>query len=430
MRVLVLGAYGLIGLAVAKRLIAGGHSLVGLARSARRGRALLPEADWIGADISALTTPEDWKVHLKEIDAVVNASGALQSGLKDNVAAVQRDAIIALISACEATSVTRFIQISAPGASEMSDTAFYATKGAADAALKDSRLNWTIFRPGLVLARQAYGGTSLVRTLAAIPLVQPLVLANTPIQTVAVDDVADAVATALQTDLSGQDLDLVAPTPTSLSGLVLAMRRWLGFSRPRAVLALPLWIGRINALLGDLAGWLGWRPALRTSALKVLAKGVTGDPAPWQALAGKPTRTLAETLSETPATTQDRLHARAMLAFPFLLVLLSAFWIASGLIGLARHDAATAVLGDGLPAAFADIAVRTGSVIDIAIGALMLLRPTTRLACLASILVAAGYLIASALLTPALWADPLGPMVKVFPAIGLAVIVATLSQER
>ena len=112
MRVLVLGAYGLIGLPVARALIEAGHSVTGLARSEVRGRAHLPQADWIGADISRLTSPEAWLPHLAGIDAVVNASGALQDGAKDRVAAVQSDAIRALIAACESAVTRRFIQIS------------------------------------------------------------------------------------------------------------------------------------------------------------------------------------------------------------------------------------------------------------------------------------------------------------------------------
>jgi hypothetical protein len=32
--------------------------------------------------------------------------------------------------------------------------------------------------------------------------------------------------------------------------------------------------------------------------------------------------------------------------------------------------------------------------------------------------------------TPELWADPLGPFVKVFPAMALALAVAALAEER
>ena len=127
MNVLVLGAYGLIGQAVAGRLLTGGAPVVGLARSARRGRATLPTARWIEADISHLLTPADWAPYLDGIDAVVNAAGALQSGRNgEDLSRLQRDAIVALIEASETAGVTRFVQISAPGAGPTASTTFLA----------------------------------------------------------------------------------------------------------------------------------------------------------------------------------------------------------------------------------------------------------------------------------------------------------------
>ncbi len=430
MRILVLGGYGLIGLALSKRLTEDGHQLVGLARSATKGRAFLPSADWIEADIATLATPQHWHRFLVGIDVVVNAAGALQDGLKDNVAAVQRDAIKALIEACEQTGVQKFIQISAPGVTEDSDTQFYRTKAAADHALKSSSLNWTIFRPGLVIAPHAYGGTSLVRMLAGFPIVQPIILANTQIQTVSIDDVADAVSLAVREDLGGQEFDLVEPGSQSLRELVLRFRQWLGFANPKAILELPKWVGQVTSTMADLAGWLGWRPAMRSTAITVLSKGVTGDSSAWEKRTGKPIGTLEKTLSQLPSTGQERIYARAMLAFPVAVMTLAGFWIVSGIVGLGQHENAVAILKGKVPDMFAGLFVRVGSFADILVGAMVLCRPTIRLGCLASVGLSMAYVIASAIVTPELWADPLGPMVKVFPAIVLSLVVAALAEDR
>ncbi len=426
----MLGGYGLIGLAVSKQLARSGHSVVGLARSARKGRALLPQADWIAADISTLTEASDWAGHLRGIDAVVNASGALQNGLKDNVAAVQRDAIIALIAACEQAGVSRFVQISAPGAEAASNTQFYRTKAQADEALKASGLAWTILRPGLVISPQAYGGTSLIRMLAAFPYVQPVVMGDVPIQTVSVDDVAMAVLSAAQGEHDGQDLDLVEAEAHPLADVILQVRAWLGFAPPRAVLNLPRWLGRLVAKGADVAGWLGWRSALRSTAMTVLEAGVQGDAEPWQARVKAPLRTLPETLRDLPSTVQERVYARTQLAMPIVLLMLAGFWLLSGVMGLMQHEKAVAVLAGAMPEGLSSVFVRMGSFADILIGAALLFRPSVRWACAGSIVLAAGYLIASAVFTPHLWADPLGPMVKVFPAIALALVVSALVEDR
>lgn len=430
MKVLVLGGYGLIGSSVMRALIAAGHDVTGLGRSARKGRAAVPDAAWIEADISRLLSPDDWRSRLSGFTAVVNTAGVLQDGLGDRVGAVQRDAMTALVTACEVAGVRNFVQISAPGAETGASTEFLRTKAEADRFLMASAMRWTVLRPGLVLSPQAYGGTALLRQLAAVPVVQPLVLAQARVQTVYVEDVAAAVVMALEKDIAGIDADLVAPETLTLESLVLRMRAWLGFEAPRAVWRLPRILGAGIGRFADLAGWLGWRSPLQTTALKVLGNGVTGNPATWPAQTGMRLRTLDETLKAMPATLQERIYARAMLAYPLLLLTLAAFWAASGLIGFARPVEAIAVLGDALPLPAAELAVYGGSLADCMIGAALLVRPLTRLACFAAIALSAAYLAGAAIFVPHLWLDPLGPMVKVIPAMALALVVAALSESR
>ena len=424
MKILVLGGYGLIGLSITKALIAAGHEVTGLGRSVRKGEAAAPQATWIGRDLSHMTEAEDWTHVLAGMDVVVNAAGVLQDGLNDHVMAVQRDAVKALAAACTPAGVRQIIQISAPGVSESSDTVFYRSKAEGDAAVKASGVSWVIFRPGLVLSPQAYGGTSLLRQLAAVPLVQPVMLADADIRTVHVDDVAAAVVRAVDDGLTGVDADLLSSEPTRLEDLILSIRSWLGFAPPKAVIRTPYFLGALTARMGDLAGWLGWRPALRTTSLRVLGKGVTGNAAQW------PVRTLSDTLSALPSTVQERTYARTALLYPILLLILAAFWIISGIIGWAQQSAAMAVFGPDMPPATAKAFVLGGAVADIAIGVALLIRPLTRPAALVAVLVSLAYLAGSAILAPHLWADPLGPMVKVFPAVALSLTVWTLTEAR
>ncbi|WP_420813175.1 NAD(P)H-binding protein [Methylobacterium currus] len=69
----------------------------------------------------------------------------------------------ALFRACAEAEIRRVVQVSTVGAAPDARTAFLRTKDAADAALAQADLDWTILRPGLVLAPTAYGGTALLR---------------------------------------------------------------------------------------------------------------------------------------------------------------------------------------------------------------------------------------------------------------------------
>jgi uncharacterized protein YbjT (DUF2867 family) len=431
MRVLVLGAYGLIGLEITRRLCTAELDVIGLGRSAALGRRFAPQIRWIGADIATLSTPAAWAPHLVGIDALVNASGALQDGARDNLDALQNVAISALVEACRQAGVRRFVQISAPGAVADAGTAFMRTKAHGDAAVRASALDWVIFKPGLVIAANAYGGTSLLRQLAAVPLVQPVALGNTRLQTVAASDVGEAVLRALSGKVTMQrDYDLVETQAHTLRSILTRLRAWMGLEPARLHIATPLWLAMALARGGDVAGWLGWRTPLRTTALRVLVHDVTGDPAPWTRETGAPLASLEETLRALPATAQERVYARVQLLFPVMLLTLSAFWIASGLIGIWRREAAVAVLAGSALAPLAHVLVIGGALTDLAIGVSLLFRPWTQAAAMAAVLVSIAYLALASMVTPILWADPLGPLVKIFPAAALALAVAALTQTR
>jgi uncharacterized protein YbjT (DUF2867 family) len=431
MRVLVLGGYGLIGLEIVRALGRAGYGVVGFGRHPNRGRRLAPDVGWTFGDLRVMQTPESWTSTLSDIEAVVNASGALQDGSRDNLKLAQEGAIRALIMECERRGVRRFVQISAPGAAPDAETAFLRTKGAADEALRASSLDWTILKPGLVISTGSYGGTTLLRTLVAMPFVQPLVLGEAKVQTVAGSDVGEAVRIVLVGEVPSRRVyDLVEDEPHTLAEVVKTMRRWVGRDDALWTWRLPRWFGFALARAGDLAGWLGWRSPLRTTALKALAKGVTGDPIPWREAGGFKLKPLEETLQAMPATMQERVFGRAQLVLPVLLLTLSAFWLTSGLIGALQREGAEALLAGRVDAEVALLLVGAGIGLDMVIGLGLLWRRWTRFWAWASIAVSIAYLAAGTWLTPELWADPLGPFVKVLPAIALALAVAALVEER
>jgi len=286
-----------------------------------------------------------------------------------------------------------------------------------------------ILKPGLVIGRNAYGGTALLRMLAAFPAVSPLVHGESRIQTVAVDDVVDAVRRALRGEIASGGYDLVEPAGHGLRALVAALRAWLGLA-PVKTLALPAWCAAPVAFAADFAGLLGWRSALRSTAMRVMSEGVAGDPEPWRRATGRSLKSLEETFAAMPATAQDRAFARASLALPIMICALALFWIVSGAIGLIDLGQASAHLAGHADALTAQAVVAAGSLLDMAIGGSLLIRRTAKPAALISIAVAAFYLAVGTVIAPELWLDPLGVYVKVFPAMALGLAVALMIGER
>jgi hypothetical protein len=71
-----------------------------------------------------------------------------------------------------------------------------------------------------------------------------------------------------------------------------------------------------------------------------------------------------------------------------------------------------------------------GSVVDLAIGVGLSLRRWARPAALAAVCMSLLYLLGGTVLVPGLWADPMGPLLKIVPEIGLALAVAALLEDR
>ncbi|RWX18135.1 SDR family oxidoreductase [Rhizobium hidalgonense] len=424
MNILILGATGFIGSIVAARLAADGHAVTGLGRNPARARLKQPAIDWRRADLSRMTKPEDWDGLLEGQQVVVNCAGALQDGLSDDVAATQAEAMLALYAAAKRTSRPLIVQISARTAGAAGDLPFLATKRRADEALAASGLPYLILRPALVLGRNAHGGSSLLRALAACPLVLPLIHADSPVETLAVDDVAEAVSRAVTGDLRG-NIDLAADEILTLAELVRLHRQWLGLPAARVVSLAP-WLTRPVTWLADMAGRLGWRSPLRSTAMTVMSEGIRSA----EGESGLTVTSAVATLSANPSGIQDLWFARLYLLKPLTISGLSVFWLLSGLIPLLALEKTSAHFLPFMPDATATALTLATCLIDIALGAAVLVRPLAKRALLGMLAVSFAYLIGASLLEPALWLDPLGVLVKVLPSILLTLTALATLDER
>ena len=243
-KAVVLGGYGLIGHACCRSLQANGFLVVGVGRSRKSALRVGGDIDWIIHDIIRME-PDDWKALVADADVVVNASGALQDGARDNVTAIHEAAVERLIEAMQGGRA-RLIQISAAGVSLDASTEFFRSKARGDARIAASSLDWVILRPTLVIGAQAYGGTALLRAAAAMPLVFAKVYPTAPIQTVWVEDLAQAVVQAAKGEIATHSIaDITAAEANSFANTVLLFRKWLGFPKWRLSFVLPKPVMRV-----------------------------------------------------------------------------------------------------------------------------------------------------------------------------------------
>lgn len=427
-RILVLGASGLIGRFLTDDLATRGFAVDGVARRFAPGQC--GEADverpLMSLDGAALAA----MIEERGADVVVNCLGVLQDGPGSDTDAVHTSFVARLIEALRRVPRrVRLIQISIPGDERNDFTAFARTKRTGERLIAASGLPYAILRPGFVIAPAAYGGSALLRSLAALRLALPAKETTTPFQAVAVADIAATVAHLADHDPADDPVwELVAPARVTLGDVVDAFRRAYGTDGGH--LTIPRLLLDLGARLGDLAGLLGWRPPVRSTALAEVRRGVQGDPAPWLAATAIVPITLAASIGR--ATVQEKWFARLFLLKSVVLSALVVFWILSGGIALTiASDAASAILAShGIPPDLVRPITVVSSLADIGVGCLIAVHRTCRSGLLAGILVSLGYMSGAAVLTPDLWVEPLGALVKTGPAIILMLVALATLDDR
>jgi uncharacterized protein YbjT (DUF2867 family)/uncharacterized membrane protein YphA (DoxX/SURF4 family) len=428
MRVLVTGAQGFIGREVVAALHRAGHRPVSAVRAARF-RELPAGTVAVSCDFATDVDPAVWTPRLAGIDAVVNCAGILRERGTDRHARVHEEVPAALFRACAESGVRRVVQISALG--DPADSEFIASKHRGDAALMALDLDWVVLRPSVVVStRGSYGGSSLLRALAALPVVPLPGRGEQRLQPILIDDLCAAMLAALDRDAAArQCIELGGPEPMTLREYLVLWRDWLGLGPARFV-AVPKPLARLGALLGERfgrgpLGMIMWRMLERG---KVLSPGAHEHSR--QRLGFAP-QSLANSLAQVPAHSADRWHARLHLLAPVLRVVLALTWLASGVVGLLIADADVLALMQptGWPAWMVLALAWGGSLADLALGALLLIgwRPRWVLGLMAVMVV--GYTICIGLWLPQAWLDPFGGLLK-NPALLTAIGIAAATAER
>jgi uncharacterized protein YbjT (DUF2867 family) len=165
--VLVVGGHGKIGLRLVGLLAGGGHRARGLIRSAEQSADL----EAVGAEPVVLDLErDDITDAARGADAVVFAAGAGPGSGPARKQTVDLGGAVKLIEAARASGVRRYVIVSAMGAANPPSGSegmapYLQAKAAADRALAESGLDWTIVRPGLLTDDAGTGRVAMAERL-------------------------------------------------------------------------------------------------------------------------------------------------------------------------------------------------------------------------------------------------------------------------
>ena len=426
MRILVLGAAGFVGRHVISELISAGHEPVAAVRQREDFIRAFPAIEAVDCDLARDLSASDWLPRLDRIDVVVNAAGLLRGA---DMEAVHVRAPKALYDACAKKGVKRVVLISAISARSDVDTDYARTKLAGEKVLQESPLDWVILKPSLVIAKGSYGGTSLLRGLAGLPLLTPLAGdGSQSFSPLHAKDLARTVRIACEArHLGKQSLEPAGPEILSLKEILSQYRAWLGFS-PVPFLSIPLGLMRVVAKLGDATG----AGPISSNSLAQLIAGNAGDGERFAAAIGFKPMAMASLLAQEPAEVQDRWHARLFFLAPLLKLVLALMWLVSGLVGFFTGPrlATAALAAAGLGGEWTMPVVWITCLIDLALVAVILTDKRGKRATVAQLTVITLYTIVLTIALPQLWLDPLGPLLKNLPILAAVLCHGAVSDPR
>lgn len=287
--VAVTGATGFVGRTIVRALLSGGYSVRALVRDATKAARVLPRdgeqpggarLDLIEGDVLDERSPAallgegrsraDAAIHLI---GIIRETGGGQTFRRMHVGATR-----AMVDACLGAGVRRFVHMSALGVRPDAPAAYARTKAEAERLVRGAGLSgdldWTIFRPGLILGeggdftrmmrRWAQGREApwlfmpyflRVRVDTSGDLPWPVI--ETPrVQPVRVEDVASAFIASLREPRSiGEIYNLAGPEEMPFPEMLRRVRDATDQARRDIGTAgIP---GHIAAAQAVVLGWLG-----------------------------------------------------------------------------------------------------------------------------------------------------------------------------
>jgi uncharacterized protein YbjT (DUF2867 family) len=423
MRVLLTGATGFIGRAVAQALEQRGHAVVRVQRRAGTG-------DVVQADFARVPTREWWRPELAGVDVVVNAVGILREQGGQAFLALHSEAPAQLFRACADAGVPAVVQVSALGADDAARSGYHLSKKAADDVLRGLPLRGAIVQPSLVYGA---GGSSaaLFEKLAVAPVLPFPQGGRMRVQPVHVDDLVAGIVRLVEAPPARiETLAFAGPEPITLRDYLAQLRAALGERGRQWIVPVPAALFRAGAAL---AGHVPGSMLDRETADMLLAGNATEANA-LPALLGRAPRAPHDFIPPSQAPARRR-EAVLALWLPVLRVALALLWLWTAAVSLGLYpvqDSLALLARVGLHGTLARLALYGAALLDLALGVLTLAAPARwrRGVWLAQLALIAGYTLLITLFLPEYWLHPYGPIAKNLPVAAAIALLWALEPPR
>ncbi len=174
MNILITGITGFVGSHLAAYLVKQGHRVRGIVRDVN-ARGHLDKNVAVELVAGDVTRPESLPAAVQGMDAVVHLVAIPFEKGGATFDALNVNGTRNIVQAAQAAGVKRFIHQSALAADSKSPYAYLRSKGQGEDAVRASQLDWTIFRPSVLVGPEDEFTNALARWLVITPLAFPLV---------------------------------------------------------------------------------------------------------------------------------------------------------------------------------------------------------------------------------------------------------------
>ena len=248
--ILLTGATGTVGKALLPLLLDRGEEVRVLVRDPRRLGRLRVDVQLALGDLASLGDPHLQRQALRGVDTVIHLAASIRDQPQASVVELNGLATGRLLSAAERLRAERFLFFSAMGASEIQRTRFFRAKALAEAAVRASPLETTVFAPSIIYDRDDFWVT-LMRRLSLLPVMPVSGEGDAAFQPIWAADAARAVNAVLDSGDAAGFIELAGPETLTYDGMARLIARSAGRDRPLvhvplgAVRLALVWLRRI-----------------------------------------------------------------------------------------------------------------------------------------------------------------------------------------
>jgi len=246
-KLFITGATGFVGREVVKQALKEGHTVKCLVRNRRKAQFLVQQgAELYEGDILSFKTLN--AALTGGVDAIIHLVGIISEFGGQSYDSIHYSGSVNVIDAALRFQIKRFVHMSALGSRPNAPSPYHATKFQAEQYLRNSGLDWTIFRPSIIYGQNDEFINRFANLMKIAPFVPVFGDGEKKLQPISCEDVAKCIVSALNKEETTDKIyELGGPTPLSWNEIMKIIMGETG--RNRTIIPIPYSVAMTMATL-------------------------------------------------------------------------------------------------------------------------------------------------------------------------------------